>query len=349
MGDSAHTVDSTADVGGSDAERRHLTVAFCDLVGSSNLSEQLDPEDFRELLAAYQDACATVVGHYDGVVARYVGDGLLIYFGYPHAHEDDAPRAVRAALDIVDEVSNLDLDLTLSVDALAVRIGIATGTVVVGDIGTDARREEMAVVGETPNLAARLQTLAGPGEIVVAAQTFRLVEGFFDIDDLGAQDLKGISRTQNAYRVRAESGALDRLDASTRLGLTPLVGRREEVAILIDRWVKIRQGESHLVAVSGEAGIGKSRVVRAFRENLADEPHSRVLYYGSPYHQNSAFYPVIDQLERALRFENDDSVEIRLEKLKSEVGRLGLEIESVLPPLSALLSLVTGDQNLTIT
>jgi class 3 adenylate cyclase/predicted ATPase len=321
-------------------------VLFCDLVSSSKLSEHLDPEDFRELLAAYQDACATVVNYFEGQVARYVGDGLLIYFGYPQAHEDDASRAVRAALDIVAAVSKLDLELALPIDALAVRVGIATGTVVVGDIGTGARREEMAVVGETPNLAARLQTLAGPGEVIIAAQTFELVEGYFDIEDLGAQDLKGISQPQPAYRARAESGALSRLDASARLGLTPLVGRREEVAILLNRWKQSLRGELHLVALSGEAGIGKSRVVRAFRENLADEAHSRVLYYGSPYHQNSAFYPVIDQLERALRFDNDDSVEARLEKLQSEVGRLGLEVASTVPPLAALLSLTTDDQDL---
>jgi class 3 adenylate cyclase/predicted ATPase len=315
------------------------------MVGSSKLSEHLDPEDFRNLLAAYQDTCATVVSHYDGRVARYVGDGLLIYFGYPKAHEDDAPRAVRAALDIVEAVSKLDLELALPIDALAVRIGIATGTVVVGDIGTGTRREEMAVVGETPNLAARLQTLAEPGEVIIAARTYELGAGYFDCDDLGAQELKGISQPQAAYRVRAESGVLSRLDASARLGLTPLVGRREEVDILINRWTQSVQGELHLVALSGEAGIGKSRVVRTFRESLVDEPHSRVLYYGSPYHQNSAFFPVIDQLERALRFDNDDSVEVKLEKLQSEVGRLGLDVESIGPPLAGLLSLSEGDQD----
>ena len=345
-GDCAETGDNTAEVGGSDAERRHLTVLFCDLVGSSKLSEHLDPEDFRNLLAAYQDTCATAVSNYDGQVARYVGDGLLIYFGYPQAHEDDAPRAVHAALDIVEAVRKLDLELTLPVDALAVRIGIATGTVVVGDIGTGARREEMAVVGETPNLAARLQMLADPGEVIIAAHTFDLVEGFFDIDDLGAHDLKGISKPQLAYRVHAKSDALSRLDASARQGLTPLVGRREEVSILINRWSQALQGELRLVAVSGEAGIGKSRVVRTFRESLADEPHSQVLYYGSAYHLNSAFYPVIDQLERALRLDNDDSVEVRLEKLQSEVSRLGLEIASTVPPLAALLSIPRGGQSL---
>jgi len=195
--------DSAADLAGSDAERRHLTVLFCDLVGSTNLSEHLDPEDFRELLAAYQHSCATVVSHYDGHVARYVGDGLLIYFGYPQAHEDDAPRAVRAALEIVEAVGKLDLELVLPVEALAVRIGIATGTVVVGDIGTGARREEMAVVGETPNLAARLQMLADSGEVLIAAQTQELVAGYFDIDNLGEHHLKGISQQQAVCAPRA--------------------------------------------------------------------------------------------------------------------------------------------------
>lgn len=339
------TDDSLTELAGTDAERRHLTVLFCDLVGSSKLSELLDPEDFRELLAAYQDCCASVVGKYDGQVARYVGDGLLIYFGYPQAHEDDASRAVRAGLDIVEAVGQLELAIALPVDALAVRIGIATGIVVVGDIGTGARRDEMAVVGETPNLAARLQTLASPGEIIIAAQTFELVGGYFDVDDLGEHNLKGISQAQSAYRVRAESGAYDRLDASARLGLTPLVGRKEEIAILINRWAQAVQGELHLVTLSGEAGIGKSRVLRTFRENIADNPHSQVFYYGSAYHQSSAFYPVIDQLERALRFEGDDSVELRLEKLQSEVSRLGLEVESTVPPLTSLLSLDKGDQD----
>ena len=341
--------DTVVDLAGADAERRQLTVLFCDLVGSSSLSEQLDPEDFRDLLAVYQDSCAGVVSHYDGHVARYVGDGLLIYFGYPQAHEDDAPRAVRAALGIVEVVSQLDLEIVLPVDALAVRIGIATGTVVVGDIGTGARREEMAVVGETPNLAARLQALAGPGEVIIAARTLELVTGLFDVEDLGSQHLKGISQSQAIYRVRAESGVLSRLDASAKLGLTPLVGRREEVAMLHNRWTQSQQGELHLVTLSGEAGIGKSRVLRTFREGLVGVAHSRVLYYGSPYHQNSAFHPVIEQLGRALRFEKGDSPAMRLEKLEVEVGRLGLEIASIVPPMAALLSLAAADQNLSTT
>lgn len=335
--------DSTKSVS-TDAERRHLTVLFCDLVGSSKLSELLDPEEFRDLLAVYQDSCAAVVSKYDGQVARYVGDGLLIYFGYPQAHEDDAPRALRAALEIVEAVSQLELPTALPIDALAVRIGIATGTVVVGDIGSGGRRDKMAVVGETPNLAARLQTLASPGEIIIAEQTFELVEGYFDIDDLGEHNFKGISQPQTARRVRAESGAHGRLEASASLGLTPLVGRKEEIAILINRWAQAVQGELHMVMLSGEAGIGKSRVLRTFRENIADQPHNKVLYYGSAYHQNSAFYPVIDQLERALRFESNDSVELRLEKLQSEVSRLGLEMESTVPPLVALLSLEKDEQ-----
>ena len=342
--DPAPTVDTSTESAGTEAERRHLTVLFCDLVGSSKLSELLDPEEFRELLAAYQESCATIVSNYDGQIARYVGDGLLIYFGYPQAHEDDASRALRAALDIVEAVDQLELSLTLPIDALAVRIGIATGTVVVGDIGSGARREEMAVVGETPNLAARLQTLAGPGEIIIAAQTFELVAGYFDIDDLGEHKLKGISQPQTTYRVRGESGAQSRLEASASLGLTPLVGRKEEIAILINRWSRAELGESHLVTLSGEAGIGKSRVLRTFREKIADNPHSQVLYYGSAYHQNSAFYPVIDQLERALRFESNDSAELRLEKLQSEVSRLGLAVESTVPPLVALLSLDKDDK-----
>jgi predicted ATPase/class 3 adenylate cyclase len=334
--------DST---GRADAERRHLTVVFCDLVGSSKLSELLDPEEFRDLLATYQDSCAAVVSKYDGHVARYVGDGLLIYFGYPQAHEDDASRALRSALEVVETVSQLEIPTALPIDALAVRVGIATGIVVVGDIGSGARRDEMAVVGETPNLAARLQTQANPGEIIIAEQTFELVEGYFDIDDLGEHNLKGISQPQTAYLVRAESGAYGRLEASASQGLTPLVGRKEEIAILTNRWAQAIQGELHLVTLSGEAGIGKSRVLRTFRENIADQPHSQVLYYGSAYHQNSAFYPVIDQLERALRIETNDSVELRLQKLQAEVSRLGLAVEATVTPLTSLLSLDKGDQD----
>ena len=308
------------------------------------MSELLDPEEFRELLAVYQESCATIVSNYDGQVARYVGDGLLIYFGYPRAHEDDAPSALRAALEIVEAVDQLEFPLTLPIDSLAVRIGIATGMVVVGDIGSGTRREEMAVVGETPNLAARLQTLASPGEIIIAAQTFGLVKGYFDTDDLGEHELKGISQPQTVYRVRGESGVQGRLDASASLGLTPLVGRKEEIAILTNRWAQAVQGESHLVMLTGEAGIGKSRVLRTFREKIADIPHSQVLYYGSAYHENSAFFPVIDQLERTLRFDSSDSVELRLEKLQSEVSRLGLEVESTVPPLVALLSLDKDDK-----
>lgn len=337
-----------AEVPVTDAERRHLTVLFCDLVGSTRLTEDLDPEEFRELLADYQDCCAGVVSHYDGVIARYVGDGLLIYFGYPHAHEDDAVRAVRAALDMVNSVAGMEPRIELPVAALSVRIGIATGNVVVGDIGSGARREEMAVVGEAPNLAARLQSLAEPGEVLIGKQTFELVKGYFEVDERGERDLKGISREQRIYQVRAVSGAVDRLDARARTGLTPLVGRREEVAILSNRWRKALQGESQLVTVSGEAGIGKSRIVRAFRETIAGEPHSRVLYYGSPYHHNSAFHPIIDQLERALRFNSDDNPKTRLEKIESEVARLGLDVESIVPPVAALLSLATEDKQVDI-
>ena len=346
--DQSSAVKTAAEMPVSDAERRHLTVLFCDLVGSTGLTEALDPEEFRELLADYQDCCAGVVSHYDGVIARYVGDGLLIYFGYPHAHEDDAVRAVRAALDMVDSVAGLEPKIDFPVAALSVRIGIATGNVVVGDIGSGARREEMAVVGEAPNLAARLQSLAEPGEVLIGKQTFELVKGYFEVDEREKRDLKGISREQRIYQVRAESGAVDRLEARARTGLTPLVGRQEEVAILSNRWRKALQGESQLVTVSGEAGIGKSRIVRAFGETIAGEPHSRVLYYGSPYHQDSAFHPIIDQLQRALRFDSDDDPQTRLEKLESEVARLGLDVESTVPPVAALLSLATEDRHIDI-
>lgn len=327
-----------------DAERRQLTVMFCDLVGSTALAERLDPEELRELLAQYQDACGEVIQRYEGHIARYVGDGLLVYFGYPKAHEDDPQRAVRAGLGIVEAIQGLGAKLTHPEVNLAVRIGITTGTVVVGDIGSGERREQQAIVGETPNLAARLQGLAGPNAVVIGASTRRLLAGLFDWDDLGEQRLKGVSQPLRAYRVRGESSAPSRFEAEAQKGLTPLVGREEEIGLLLKRWEQAKEGGGQVVLLSAEAGTGKSRIVRAFRERLGEAPHSRVLYYCSPYHQHSALYPAIEQLERALRLEKTDAPDQKLDKLDAVLSKLGLLVRDLGPVLAAFLSLPASER-----
>jgi class 3 adenylate cyclase/tetratricopeptide (TPR) repeat protein len=320
-------------------ERRHLTVMFCDLVGSTTLAERLDPEELHALLAQYQDTCADIIHRYEGDIARYVGDGLLVYFGYPKAHEDDAQRGVRAGLDIVEAIHDLETEITNPNVNLAVRIGITTGLVVAGDIGSGERVEEKAIVGETPNLAARLQALAQPDTVVIGASTHRLVEGLFDCDNLGSRHLKGISQAVTAYRVRAASGARSRFEAAARRGLTPLVGREEEINLLLKRWQQAKDGEGQTVLLSGEAGSGKSRIVRGFREHLGDEPHSGVLYYCSPYHQHSAFYPAIDQLGRGLRLDKHDTLNQKLDKLDTVLRKVGLPVTDFGAAFASFLSL----------
>ena len=329
------------EAGTPEAERRQLTVMFCDLVGSTALSERLDPEDLREVIHTYQECCAGVVERFGGFIARYMGDGLLVYFGYPQAHEDDAERAIRAGLGIVEAVGGLRPgdDLTLQV-----RIGIATGLVVAGDHIGEGASEEKAVVGETPNLAARLQGFAEPDTVVIAPSTYRLAGGLFVCDDLGPQRLKGISAPVRAYRVREAGHAPSRFEATAERRLTPLVGREEEIALLLKRWEQAKDGDGQVVLLSGEPGVGKSRILRSFRERLEDELRNRVLYYCSPYHQNSAFYPAIDQLERGLRFEKDDGAAEKLDKLEAALGDLGLPVPEIAPLLASLLSLPAGDR-----
>ena len=245
--------DSTPAPAG-EAERRQLTVMFCDLVGSTALSEQMDPEEYREVLATYQSAASRAIQQYDGYIARYLGDGLLVYFGYPHAHEEDAERAVRAGLSLVEGVSALKPS---GVPELRVRIGIATGLVVAGDIVGEGASEERAVLGETPNLAARLQSVAPPNGIVIAESAHSLVEGLFECESLGAQSLKGISVPVTAYQIQGESAARSRFEAAAERGLTPLVGREAEIHLLFDRWAQARDGEGQVVVLSGEAGRWK--------------------------------------------------------------------------------------------
>src|ERR1700738_2085199 len=270
------------------AERRQLTVMFCDLVGSTALSAKLDPEDLRGIFGAYHHCCAELVERNGGFVAKYMGDGVLAYFGYPQAHEHDAERAVRAGLALVDAVPKLT---TAAGVPLQVRVGIATGLVVVGDlIGAGAAREQ-AVVGETPNLAARLQALAEPGAVVISSSTRGLTGGLFEYRDLGAVALKGFAKAVPAWQALGASAAESRFEA-LRASTTPLVGRGEEIDLLLRRWEQAKGGDGCVVLVSGEPGIGKSRIAQTIAERLSGEPHTRLRYFCSPHHQDSAFYPI---------------------------------------------------------
>src|SRR6516165_10450551 len=278
-----------------EAERRQLTVMFCDLVGSTALSVRFDPEELREEIRAYQNTVSAVVARYDGFVAKYMGDGVLAYFGYPWAHEDDAERAVRAGLEIAAAVTSLE---TRGTERLAVRIGIATGLVVVGDLVGEGSAQEQAVVGETPNLAARLQALAEPGQIVIAGATRRLVGDLFRLTDLGRQTVKGFAEPVEAFAVEGVAAAESRFEAARR-GITDLVGRDAENALLRDRLREAWTGAGQIVLLSGEAGIGKSRLGAQLATEVASEPHTRLRYQCSPYHRDSVLHPFVVQLGRA--------------------------------------------------
>jgi class 3 adenylate cyclase len=262
---------------------------FCDLVDSTMLSAHLDPEELRTVVQGYQAACAAIIERYAGSIAQYLGDGLLVYFGYPAAHEDDAARAVRAALAIVGIIHELPLPNTQLPHPLRVRIGIHTGLVVVGEMGGGAKRELLAL-GETPNLAARLQSLAIPNTVVLSTATYRLIEGYFTCQSLGAQTLKGVPQLFEVYKVLGESGAQSRFEVAVTTGLTPLVGREEEVELLLKRWEQAQEGAGQVVLLSGEPGIGKSCLLQALKERIAAETYTRLECRCSPYYQNSAFY-----------------------------------------------------------
>jgi class 3 adenylate cyclase len=293
-----------------EVERRQLTVMFCDLVGSTPLSTRFDPEDLREIVGAYHRCVADTVARFAGFVAKYMGDGVLVYFGYPEAHEDDAERAVRAGLAVIDAVRGL-----AAPEPLNVRLGIASGLVVVGDlIGTGAAQER-GVVGETPNLAARLQALAKPGTLVIADTTRRQIGALFEIEDLGPQPLAGFAKPQHAWRVLSESGVVSRFEA-LRSEVTPLIGRDEELELLLRRWRQANAGEGRVVLLSGEPGIGKSRLGAALSERIARDPHTRLRYFCSAHYQDSALYPFITQLERAAGFARDDTAEEKLGRLR---------------------------------
>ena len=332
------------------AERRQLTVMFCDLVGSTALSAQLDPEELREVVRGYQEICTEVIRRYEGYIAQHLGDGLLVYFGYPTAHEDDAVRAVRTGLEILvalrsrahQQAANPPLPHGRGSDTLHVRIGIHTGLVVIGEIGSSEKREILAL-GETPNLAARIQGQAHPDEVMISAATYRLVEGLFACEDRGQPELKGVTTPLTLYRVVQESKAQSRFDVAVQAGLTPLVGREEELALLRRRWEQATDGEGQVVLLSGEAGIGKSRLVQELKNQVAQNNAVRIEFRCSPYHQNSAFYPLIEHLQRVLEFQQADSPEEKLRKLAVGVRRaVPLQPEAI-PLLAALLSLPHPD------
>jgi predicted ATPase/class 3 adenylate cyclase len=312
---------------------------FCDLVGSTALASRLDPEDLREVIGKYHKEVATVVGRFDGFVAKYMGDGVLAYFGYPQAHEDDAERAVRAGLEIV---STARLVPAAPGGRLLVRVGIATGLVVVGDLVGAGEARERGVVGETPNLAARLQTLAESGSVVVAATTRKLIGGIFEYEELGNVELKGFLAPVAAWRVRCEGTAESRFDAlHSAVGLTPLVGREEEIELLLRRWTEAKN-EGRVVLLTGEPGIGKSRLSVALQERLRNEPHVRLRYFCSPHYQDSALHPTIVQLEQAAGFERDDIPDIRFQKLRAQLISTSAPIAD-LTLLAELLHIPGGD------
>ncbi|TMK52352.1 MAG: hypothetical protein E6G70_01550 [Alphaproteobacteria bacterium] len=308
----------TATAPRTDAERRQLTVMFVDLVGSTALSARLDPEDMREIVGAYHHSCAEQITKAGGFVARYMGDGLLAYFGYPQAHEHDAEGAVLAGLALVEAVPMLK---TAAGAPLQVRVGIATGLVVVGDLIGSGETQERGVVGDTPNLAARLQGIAEPNTVVIAEGTRRLLGNLFEFADLGAKDLKGIAGPVRAWSALRASSAEGRFEALHTADLTALVGREEELELLLRRWSRAKRGEGQVVLVSGEAGIGKSRLTAALLERLATEPHTRLRYFCSPHHTDSAFYPIIGQMERAAGLAHDDKPQAKLDKLDAVLAQ----------------------------
>jgi class 3 adenylate cyclase len=298
------------------AERRQVTVLFSDLVGSTALSTRMDPEDLRDLISAYQKCVTETVRRFGGFVAKYMGDGVLVYFGYPEAHEDDAERAVRSGLELVAAVGKLKMGTPLQT-----RVGIATGLVVVGDLVGSGQAQERGIVGETPNLAARLQGLAEPDMVVIADATRRLLGNLFELTDLGLQELKGIAGPVNVWAALRPATVEGRFEAFHREDLTVFVGREEESDLLLRRWARVKEGEGQVVLISGEAGIGKSRLTGMLLQQISEEPHARLRCFCSAQRTDSALYPIVGHLERAAQLTHNDSVVAKLDKLDAVLGR----------------------------
>ena len=310
---------------------------------STKLSSQLDPEEYREVVRAYQQVCSEVITRFDGHIAQLLGDGLLVYFGYPHAHEDDAQRAVRTGLGIIEAIGTLNTRLEQDKGLrLTVRLGIHTGLVVVGAMGAEGRQEQLAL-GEVPNVCARIQGLAEPNTVAMSAATYRLIQGYFACQELGEQILRGVAQPIAVYRVLRESGAQSRLDIAASRGLTPLVGRESEVTLLLERWEQVKDGSGQVVLLSGEGGIGKSRLVQVLKDQIASEPYVLWECRSSPYYQDTALYPLIDFFQRALQWQQSDTAEARLEKLDQELHRYRLPLAETIPLFAPLLSLPIPD------
>jgi class 3 adenylate cyclase/tetratricopeptide (TPR) repeat protein len=343
--DATEDITSVADASVATAkpERRQLTVMFCDLVGSTELAARLDPEVLRDVVRAYQEMCDGVISQHHGNIAQYLGDGLLVYFGYPVAREDDARRAVQAGIELVKALDPLNIRLRREHRiTLAVRIGIHTGAVVVGEIGGQSRREALAL-GETPNIAARLQAIAEPDTVVVSAATHRLLQGIAPVTDLGAHEVKGLPAALHVYRVERFELALKSGSVTAPANVTPLVGRDQEVGLLLARWEHVKDDHGHVVLLGGEPGIGKSRLVQVLAERIAAERSHRLECRCSAYHQDSALYPLIDLFERILHFDRNDAPTQRFAKVETSLAAYGVALPETLALWAAFLSLPIPD------
>ena len=317
-------------------ERRHLTVLFSDLVDSTSIAAQLDPEEWRAAISAYHRAAADAINRYGGHVAKYLGDGVMAYFGWPEAHENDAERAARAGLAILEEVAKLNQEPRFP--TVSVRVGIDTGEVVVGA----GAGKDTDVFGEPPNIAARVQAAASPDTVLLTASTHRLVSGFFIVEELGAQQLKGVANPVELYRVLRPSGVRGRLRAARNL--TPFVGREEELRLLLSRWERAREGEGQVVLVIGEAGIGKSRLVAEFHDRIRDAPHIWMESAGEQFFENTPFHAVIEMLSQWLEPQGGANSDDRFERLERALASAGLKPEDVAPLVAELLQLPIGER-----
>ncbi|MEO1019415.1 MAG: adenylate/guanylate cyclase domain-containing protein, partial [Pseudomonadota bacterium] len=333
---------STAPLG---LERRQLTVMFCDIVNSTGLAERVQPETLIKIFAAYRDLCAYAIEELGGTIANFMGDGVLIYFGYPKAQDDSVVQAVRGGRRIIERLKALNLRLELEYgEAIQLRIGIHTGLVIAGDFQGEQTRQGLAVFGNTPNIAARLQTLCEPNQVVVSETTHHLIEGLFRCELLGTRALKGVASPMAIYRVVEPTGVATRLEAAAARGLSPLIGRENELKMLLGAWSLAKQGKRQLVLVEGEPGIGKSRLIRALYDLVATEAHTRNHYACAPYYQNSALRPAINQFELALHIGDGDPNDLRLDKLERFLTELELPVDEIAPLFAALMGMVPGDR-----